>query len=183
MSTTVALNRSHVVTIFGPARSGKDTLASAITEALPRTISSERLSSIDVVKRLFADVRLELGLPMPDELTQEERQGLADVKAALDRTFDWTVAYALRAAVTSPHVILYQVREVRNVARLKLSCENEGIGFTAVYVWRPDGDQVFGATTDVYRPEDLFVADVVVTNRSLSEVPSWARLIVDGILR
>lgn len=165
----------HVFAIFGPTGSGKDTFADALELDLLAYDSSwevSRVSSIDIVKRLFTAVSSRLEIP-DRPLDVAGRQGLADVKKVLDRCFDWTVKLAI---VKTPFngVLLYQVREVENIKRLRLACAESNIGFTAVLLHRRGKDGLDGADTDIYSQDDAQIADLIVVNDLLEEMSTWA---------
>lgn len=180
------MNKAHIVTVFGPTRSGKDTFISGLDNYLNIKYRSADcnvivLSSIDVVKQFFDDIREKLGIENEENnLNQQMRQGLADIKAVLDNCFNWTVDYAIsytkhRMDVIKPSnlVLIYQVREVENISKLREKCISENIGYTSVFLyrrWKLGEYQPEGATTDQYKLDDLKYADVIVINKELSDL-------------
>lgn len=188
--------KSQIVVVFGPTRAGKDTLLQKLMERLanapplPRVL---QVSSIDVVKGFFDQVRTELGAARPAELTARTRQALSDVKKVLDGEFNWTARYAIRRIeeleqnrLGGPAILLYQVRELDNIRKLAGECRGR-FGLTSIYIQRHrDARSAFaaaeGADSDRYKPDDPWDADLVVINGDITDldihVDAAARLIL-----
>lgn len=171
---------AHIVVFFGASRSGKDTFAVGIRKTLERrNVHVITLSSIDRVKEFMEDCRRELRLPVQDNRSREARQAMADIKAALDKLYNWTVDLAIQTLMAEASddktVILYQVREIDNVDSMRRKCMELKIGFTAVFVYRPArslAEQTADASSERYGPNDWQSADFVIMSKSLDILKS-----------
>lgn len=177
----------HLVVIFGPSRSGKDTFINHLYDEFENRNKSIRiLSSIDIVKNFFTLIKDELNLPDTGEvLSASDRQALADTKAVLDRQFNWTVDYAMTILGKSrADVLIYQVREVDNINKLRAKCKLHEIDFTGIFIYRPGVIQE-GAKTDIYDANTILLSDVdiIIPNKELVNLPTWAAIVARLILK
>lgn len=181
------MSNNHLVTVFGPTGSGKDTFIRELQLHLTAAdIANDHVSSIDPIRAFYRVTLRKLDDQHVDEplTSAKDRQALADIKKALDTSLDWTVRYALQQLSRwNNTVVCYQVREITNIVRLQLHCKLHQISFTAVYVHRPGIEQAPGATTDVYRWEDVKCADLVVVNTTIESLHDYAGLLVSRIKR
>jgi hypothetical protein len=178
--------RSHIVSVFGPPRSGKDTLIGMLRDKLEEGegVFHIHLSSIVVVKDFLEHVENVLGYTDDiDFTTPDKRQALSEIKAVLDKQYNWTVLLALKTARHgSPLVLFYQVRELANIRTIDEECRKHNIGHTTLCVYRPVALEV-AATSEQYDLGEMAkTADVFVNNAKLEELPAWTDLICARII-
>lgn len=190
------MSKAHLIVIYGLSRSGKDTLIEAIQGEwnkgvrLPRAVPIVSISSITQVRNFLHEVEMVLGLKQVERTSAEYRQTLATIKGAIDKLFDYTVANAktcLIQAITSdqPSVMVYQVRELDNIHKLAVMCEENKIEMTSIMVTRAetkDAAKDVAASSERYPASAYAYADIVVRNDgSIDQLRKWAQFIVEQV--
>lgn len=165
-----------LVTITGKPRTGKDSLITATRNQLmgwtdaPTTV---HLSSIEPIRSFLHTSLGDVGAKFDRrEPTETDRQAMAEIKAVLDRRYDWTVNLAMQEFTRagedrqSDYVVFYQVREPGNLIGLRAAAEARGIKMIAVYVSRQDRPITGMAYTDGVDLADYRFDERIETGRS-----------------
>ena len=145
--------RPTIIVICGLPRTGKDTFANAMieyanSEERDTRLKVQNLSSVDTIKGFLdnAEDDMLLGENSPvmfdasGEATDAYRSCISDIKAALDKHFNYTLRYAERIAATlsTRDVFFFHVRETENLRKLQFISNANFLSVHTVRADRPD---------------------------------------------
>lgn len=170
--------KSTVIIINGMARSGKDTVTSAICNWGLGKIPIHKWSTIQMPKATLA----EYAKREYDPNMESDRLFLSKFKALINEHFNYTNISFQRMLPFNGHVLLVHSREPEEIEEFRRICLDNGIRFITLLVTRSDIKKIESNDSDK-NCENMFYDYIIENDGSLYELERKAERFCERVFQ